>query len=62
MNKTIHKNIVLDIERDLFGNYIVHVCDLNVECTCRSDEGYWIKVAKDGSEVSIQRANLCHYG
>ncbi len=61
-NKTIYKNIVLDMEIDLLGNYIVHVCDLNVECYCRPDEGYWIKVAKDGSTVSIQRANLCPYG
>ncbi len=62
MNKTIYKNIVLDVERDLFGDYIIHVCDLNVECACRPNEGYWIKVTKDGREVSIQRANLCHYG
>jgi len=55
-------DVVLDIERDLFGNYIVHVCDLNVECMCRPNEGYWVKVAKDGSSVSIIKQNLCPYG
>jgi len=55
-------DIVLDVEKDLFGNYIVHVCDLNIECMCRPNEGYWVKVAKDGSSVSIIKQNLCPYG
>lgn len=53
---------VLGVEKDLFGNYIIHLCDLNIECTCRSNEGYWIKVSRDGNSVFTQKQNLCLFG
>ena len=56
------RNMVLNVEKNVYGDYIIQVCDLNIECVCRENEGYWVKVKYDGSSSSIIKTNMCPFG
>jgi hypothetical protein len=62
MNISKVNDVILDVEKQNNGDYIIQVCDLNIECKCREYEGYWVKIKYDGSTSEIIRTNLCPYG
>jgi len=41
--------------------FIVQVCDINVECICRENEGYWVKIVAE-AEPEIIETRLCEFG
>jgi|SRR3989338_9161859 len=55
-------NVVLDTKKERNGDFLIHLCDLNVECPCIKDQGYWVNVKYDGSESKIVKTNFCPFG
>lgn len=56
------REAILNVEKRINGDYVVQVCDYNIECICREDEGYWIKVKYDGTSSEVIKTNLCPFG
>ena len=56
------RNVILDLEKKNNGDYIIQVCDLNIECMCREAQGYWVNVKFDGSSSEVIKTNMCLFG
>jgi hypothetical protein len=53
--------IIEPVERTADG-WVVHVCDLNIECACRENEGWLVTVSCDGTITNDSLLGNCPFG